>query len=213
MAEAAGATSVTTATLPRTSIVESPPSPTNTVLPCASATALPVGVISVQKPTARPPIFTELLTVEMRVRRMFHHWNQLPSGAPGFTPILRISSATHIDATISSSEPASRPRMASPAMLYMSRLRSASLMSAIAAGGRVAALCAPRTAAGVAKASQEAASARRGRIVVILRKGSEKRTAKSGQRFTATRGGSDVVQQRMITHFQTNVATAPAGKV
>ena len=78
-----------------------------------SAAAFEAGVMSVQSVSGRPAIATELDTVEMRERRMFHHWNQLPMSPFGISPIFRISSASHIDACISSSVPASRPRMES----------------------------------------------------------------------------------------------------
>ena len=131
-----GATSVATTILPRTSTVVSAPSPTNIVVPETSAAAFDVGVMSVQSSSALPWNVTELDTVETRVRRMFHHWKYVPSSPRGASPILRISSATQIDARISSSVPASRPRMSSPAMAYMSRLMSASRIADIAAGGR-----------------------------------------------------------------------------
>jgi len=106
-----------------------------------------VGAMADHKAMGFPLRVTELDPVEMRVRRMFHHWNQLPPSPCGTRPILRISSASHMDARISSSVPASRPRISSPASVCMSRLMSASRITAIAAGGRADAFgaCAPAT--------------------------------------------------------------------
>jgi hypothetical protein len=66
--------------------------------------------------SGRPPSRTALAVGANLVRRMFHHWYHVPSSPIGCTPIFRISSATHPVARISSSVPASRPRMPSPAM-------------------------------------------------------------------------------------------------
>jgi len=88
---------------------------TNTVRALTSTAAFVVGVMSLQSDHLRPAIDTELDVVETRARRMFHHWNQLPMSPFGTNPIFRISSASHIDACISSMVPASRPRMSSPA--------------------------------------------------------------------------------------------------
>ena len=55
-------------------MVESLPSPAKMVRPTASASAFPFGTTSVQSAGVSVPILTELAAVEMRVRRMFHHW-------------------------------------------------------------------------------------------------------------------------------------------
>ena len=113
---AVGGCMMTTAILPFTSTVVSRPSPTKTVCAFASPPRFDVGVISVQSASALPSSVTELEMVEMRVRRMFHHWKYVPSPPFGATPIVRNWSAIHIEARISSIVPASRPRIASPAI-------------------------------------------------------------------------------------------------
>src|SRR5262249_28785078 len=67
-----------------------------------------------------------------RVRRIGHHWKNVPSSPTGWSPASRACSATHPVARISSSVPASRPRIASPPIANMSCRRSLSLIASSA---------------------------------------------------------------------------------
>ena len=70
---AGGGVSDATTILPRMSAVLSRGSATKIVVPETSVAAFDVGVISDHKVSGFPRNVTELETLEMRVRRMFHH--------------------------------------------------------------------------------------------------------------------------------------------
>src|SRR5512134_3677567 len=105
MADAGGGRKTATATFPRTSIDVSPMSLMKIVGAETSTAVFVVGVTSVQRLSGRPLMLTELETDDIRVRRMFHHWNQLPKSPSSSRPILRISSAIQTEARISSMVP------------------------------------------------------------------------------------------------------------
>src|SRR6185503_20980744 len=96
-----GATNLVTTILPRTSDVVSRASSMKSVVPVTSAVEFDVGEIADHSASGFPLNETELEPVEIRVRRIFHHWNQLPPSPRGVRPIFRISSASQIDARIS----------------------------------------------------------------------------------------------------------------
>ena len=78
-----------------------------------------------------PPSEISLLSLS-RVRRIGHHWKNVPSSPAGCSPASRACSATQPVARISSSVPASRPRIASPPIANMSRRRSVSRIASSA---------------------------------------------------------------------------------
>jgi hypothetical protein len=104
---------------------------------------------SVCSATGAPPTAMRLAS-PTRTRRMGQNWKYVPSSPAGRRPASRARSATHAEARISSSVPASRPRMPSPASANRSRRRSASVIAsmAAAAAGRAAGLGAEAAAAG-----------------------------------------------------------------
>ena len=67
-------------------------------------------------------------------RRIGHHWKYVPSSPAGRSPASRARSAVHSAARSSSSVPASRPRMPSPASANRSRRSTAVSMAANAGG-------------------------------------------------------------------------------
>ena len=78
-----------------------------------------------------PPSETGELA-ETRNRSSGKNWKYVPLSPAGRSPAWRARSATHTDAAISSSVPPSRPRIASPASVNRSALRSASVMRSMA---------------------------------------------------------------------------------
>src|SRR6185437_13293764 len=83
---------------------------------------------SFQVVSGRPPMLISLPS-PTRVRCIGHHWKNVLSSPIGLSPASRALSATQAVARISSSVPASRPRIASLAIAYMSRRRSVAVMA------------------------------------------------------------------------------------
>jgi hypothetical protein len=109
------------------------PSPIQVAGPLCVALSGRMTCASMPSRSGRPSICTTL-DLDVTVRRIGQNWKYVPSSPAGSNPAARARSAIHADARSSSSVPASRPRMASPASVRRSR-RMSSVVMASSAGG------------------------------------------------------------------------------